>query len=69
MNGSLQLCEYPGDGGQVQMLAQLAPVVVYLAETCGLTTTTRNYLPGTISKGKSNQQRNGQNRERKPHNG
>jgi hypothetical protein len=50
MNGSLQLCEYQGDGGRVQMLAQLAPVVVYLAETCGLTTTLFSAAPAIKSR-------------------
>jgi len=38
---------------RVQVLVQAAPVAVYLAETCGLMATTRNYLPSAISKGES----------------
>jgi len=58
------------ESGKALRVHRAGGLVVYAAETCGLTTTTRNHLPRTVSKGESDQQGNGQNaRELKPHNG
>jgi hypothetical protein len=43
------------ESGKALRVHTAGGLVVNTAETCGLTTTTRNHLPGTISKGESDQ--------------
>jgi hypothetical protein len=45
----------------MKSLEDAGGLVVYVPETRSLTTATRNHFPGTISKGESDQQGNGQN--------